>query len=68
MLQKDGLANFIPYDRIDAAPEEKARGITINIAHVEYSTQNRHYAHTDCPGYRFDFFSFHIRMLINGAE
>jgi elongation factor Tu len=38
------------YDQIDAAPEEKARGITINTAHVEYETSNRHYAHVDCPG------------------
>ncbi len=40
------------YDQIDAAPEEKARGITINTAHVEYETANRHYAHVDCPGAR----------------
>jgi elongation factor Tu len=40
------------YDQIDAAPEEKARGITINTAHVEYETKNRHYAHVDCPGTR----------------
>ena len=39
------------YDEIDSAPEEKARGITINTAHVEYETENRHYAHVDCPGY-----------------
>ena len=39
------------YDQIDAAPEEKARGITINTAHVEYETANRHYAHVDCPGH-----------------
>ncbi|PWB81247.1 MAG: elongation factor Tu, partial [Candidatus Methylomirabilota bacterium] len=42
---------FIPFDQIDKAPEEKERGITINIAHVEYETQKRHYAHVDCPGH-----------------
>ena len=44
-----GLAKFVPFDEIDKAPEEKARGITINTAHVEYETENRHYAHVDCP-------------------
>ena len=48
-LQDKGLAVFKSFDEIDAAPEEKERGITINTAHVEYQTVNRHYAHVDCP-------------------
>ena len=48
---EDGSAKFEAYDQIDGAPEEKARGITINTAHVEYSTKTRHYAHVDCPGH-----------------
>lgn len=51
VLAKDGLAEFVPYDQIDRAPEEKARGITINAAHIGYSTNKRSYAHTDCPGH-----------------
>ena len=51
MLAETGGATFKAYDQIDAAPEEKARGITINTAHVEYETENRHYAHVDCPGH-----------------
>lgn len=51
VLEKDGLANFISYDQIDRAPEEKARGITINAAHIGYATKKRSYAHTDCPGH-----------------
>ncbi|MDO9130727.1 MAG: GTP-binding protein, partial [Anaerolineales bacterium] len=47
-----GQAKFRPFDSIDNAPEEKARGITINIAHVEYATDKRHYAHVDMPGHR----------------
>src|SRR3989338_4680196 len=50
------------YDQIDAAPEEKARGITINPAHVEYETANRHYAHVDCPGH-----AYYIKNMITGA-
>lgn len=51
VLEKDGLAEFVSYDQIDRAPEEKARGITINAAHIGYSTKFRNYAHTDCPGH-----------------
>ena len=51
MLAEAGGARFKKYEDIDNAPEEKARGITINASHVEYSTANRHYAHTDCPGH-----------------
>lgn len=51
VLQEDKLAKFCKYDEIDNAPEERKRGITINVAHVEYSTEKRHYGHTDCPGH-----------------
>ncbi|MCU0781968.1 MAG: GTP-binding protein, partial [Akkermansiaceae bacterium] len=50
VLAEKGLSQVKGYDEIDAAPEEKARGITINTAHVEYETEKRHYAHVDCPG------------------
>ncbi|KUJ90211.1 MAG: elongation factor Tu, partial [Thermoanaerobacter thermocopriae] len=51
VLSKVGMAEAKGYDEIDKAPEEKARGITINTTHVEYETEKRHYAHVDCPGH-----------------
>lgn len=51
VLADDGRSKFVSYDEIDRAPEEKARGITINAAHIGYSTEKRSYAHTDCPGH-----------------
>ena len=59
---EDGSAKFEAYDQIDGAPEEKARGITINTAHVEYSTKTRHYAHVDCPGH-----ADYVKNMITGA-
>jgi elongation factor Tu len=61
-LAKTGGATAKRYDEIDAAPEEKARGITINTAHVEYETKNRHYAHVDCPGH-----ADYVKNMITGA-
>ncbi|MCR4443426.1 MAG: GTP-binding protein, partial [Peptococcaceae bacterium] len=51
VLAKRGLSQAVSFDQIDKAPEEKARGITISTAHVEYETESRHYAHVDCPGH-----------------
>ena len=62
ILSKKGLAQARAYDQIDAAPEEKERGITINTAHVEYETENRHYAHVDCPGH-----ADYVKNMITGA-
>lgn len=62
VLAKDGLAEVKSYDSIDAAPEEKERGITINTAHVEYQTVNRHYAHVDCPGH-----ADYVKNMVTGA-
>jgi elongation factor Tu len=62
VLAETGGAEFMAYDQIDKAPEEKARGITINTAHVEYQTGNRHYAHVDCPGH-----ADYVKNMITGA-
>jgi len=62
VLAETGGAKYTAYDQIDAAPEEKARGITINTAHVEYETKNRHYAHVDCPGH-----ADYVKNMITGA-
>src|SRR5690606_38475082 len=62
VLSADGLSAKMDYDSIDAAPEEKERGITINTAHVEYQTANRHYAHVDCPGH-----ADYVKNMVTGA-
>ncbi|HRX93134.1 MAG TPA: elongation factor Tu, partial [Chitinophagaceae bacterium] len=62
ILSTKGMAQAKKYDEIDAAPEEKERGITINTAHVEYQTENRHYAHVDCPGH-----ADYVKNMITGA-
>jgi len=62
VLANQGLAKKMSYDAIDAAPEEKERGITINTAHVEYETKNRHYAHVDCPGH-----ADYVKNMVTGA-
>jgi elongation factor Tu len=61
-LQDKGLAEYASFDSIDNAPEEKERGITINTAHVEYATENRHYAHVDCPGH-----ADYVKNMVTGA-
>ncbi|MCK9291613.1 MAG: elongation factor Tu, partial [Bacteroidales bacterium] len=61
-LQAKGLAEFKSFDTIDAAPEEKERGITINTSHVEYETEARHYAHVDCPGH-----ADYVKNMVTGA-
>ena len=62
VLARYGRAEIMRYDQIDKAPEEKARGITINTAHVEYQTETRHYAHVDCPGH-----ADYVKNMITGA-
>ena len=62
VLAEKGLAEFTAYDQIDKAPEERARGITIATAHVEYQTEKRHYAHVDCPGH-----ADYVKNMITGA-
>ena len=62
VLEKTGQAQYVSFDNIDKAPEEKERGITINIAHVEYETDTRHYAHVDCPGH-----ADYVKNMITGA-
>ncbi len=62
VLSKVGGADWIPYEEIDKAPEERERGLTIQVAHVEYETENRHYAHVDCPGH-----ADYVKNMITGA-
>ncbi|MBQ7307737.1 MAG: 50S ribosome-binding GTPase, partial [Clostridia bacterium] len=62
VLAAQGNAAAMKYDEIDKAPEEKARGITINTSHVEYETEKRHYAHVDCPGH-----ADYVKNMITGA-
>ena len=61
-VRPKGFAEFTPFDQIDKAPEERERGITIAIAHVEYETETRHYAHVDCPGH-----ADYVKNMITGA-
>jgi elongation factor Tu len=62
VLGKQGLAEFVEFDKIDSAPEEKKRGITINTAHIEYETTKRHYAHVECPGH-----ADYVKNMVTGA-
>src|SRR5574344_2900272 len=62
VLAKKGEAKAMAYDQIDATPEEKARGITINTAHIEYETAKRHHAHVDCPGH-----ADYVKHMVTGA-
>ena len=62
VLSKKGLADHLTFDDIDKAPEERERGITIATAHVEYESENRHYAHVDCPGH-----ADYVKNMITGA-
>jgi elongation factor Tu len=62
VLSKKGLAEYVPFDQIDKAPEERERGITIATAHVEYQSESRHYAHVDCPGH-----ADYVKNMITGA-
>ncbi len=62
VLAQKGLADFLPFEQIDKAPEEKERGITISISHVEYQSEKRHYAHVDCPGH-----ADYVKNMITGA-
>ena len=62
VLSNEKLAEFVAYDNIDSAPEEKERGLTIAIAHIEYETEKRHYAHIDCPGH-----ADYVKNMITGA-
>ena len=62
VLSKKGFAETIAFDQIDKAPEEKERGITIAISHIEYNTEARHYAHVDCPGH-----ADYVKNMITGA-
>jgi len=62
VLASKGWAEYVPFDQIDKAPEEKARGITIQLAHIEYETEKRHYAHIDCPGH-----ADYVKNMITGA-
>ncbi len=62
VLSTKGWAEYVPFDQIDKAPEEKARGITIQLAHIEYETEKRHYAHIDCPGH-----ADYVKNMITGA-